>query len=108
MSVSHAKAQARGFPYLSCPPPPKQPLLQVLSLKCPLTGMRMKRPARFAQVPGLACFDLEPFLDLAQRTRKWQCPHSMAHTSVQTLQARMEACSMHTQAQAQLTHAASP
>ncbi|KAG2484222.1 hypothetical protein HYH03_016957 [Edaphochlamys debaryana] len=57
----------------------------VLSLRCPLTGSRVRTPGRFAEVAGLACFDLDAFLDSAARTRKWQCPHSMAHTSVQSL-----------------------
>ena len=57
----------------------------VLSLRCPLLGSRIRTPGRFAEVPGLACFDLEAFLDSAARTRKWQCPTSMAHTSVHSL-----------------------
>ena len=34
---------------------------------------------------GLVAFDLDTFLDLAARTRKWQCPHSMQPGSVQEL-----------------------
>lgn len=30
-------------------------------------------------------FDLDTFLDLAARTRKWQCPHSMQPGAVQDL-----------------------
>ena len=48
----------------------------VVSLRCPLTGSRIKTPARFSDVAkGLVCFDLEAFLSVAERTRKWQCPH---------------------------------
>lgn len=58
----------------------------VLSLRCPLTGSRIRTPARFAPVPGLAAFDLDAFLATAERTRKWQCPHSMNMCTVHTLQ----------------------
>jgi hypothetical protein len=47
----------------------------VISLRCPLSGVRMVTPARFAGVRGLAAFDLDTFLAMAERTRKWQCPH---------------------------------
>ena len=57
----------------------------VLSLRCPLTGSRINTPARFAPVGGVTAFDLDAFLDLAQRSRKWQCPHSMRALPVQQL-----------------------
>ena len=47
----------------------------VLSLKDPLTGSRIKMPVRFVGTPGLVTFDLDAFLSVAERTRKWQCPH---------------------------------
>jgi hypothetical protein len=47
-----------------------------LSLKCPLSGTRISTPARFVDVSGLNCFDLDTFLLTAQRSRKWQCPHT--------------------------------
>ena len=40
---------------------------------------------RFAGVKGVAAFDLDTFLEMAQRTRKWQCPHSMRNMSVRQL-----------------------
>ena len=40
---------------------------------------------RFAGVKGAAAFDLDTFLEMAQRTRKWQCPHSMRNMSVRQL-----------------------
>ena len=40
---------------------------------------------RFAGVKGIAAFDLDTFLEMAQRTRKWQCPHSMRNMSVRQL-----------------------
>ncbi len=46
----------------------------------------MAVPARFVGEPGLQAFDLDPFLAMAERTRKWQDPHSLAATSVDRLQ----------------------
>ena len=64
----------------------------VLSLRCPLLGGRVRTPARFAQVPGIAVFDLGAFLASVARTRKWQCPISMTHSTVQQLQVRRGSC----------------
>eukprot|EP00873_Tetraselmis_striata_P015353 jgi/Tetstr1/435617/TSEL_024519.t1 len=61
-------------------------LSTVISLKCPLTGMRVKTPARFADVSGLNVFDLDAFLDMAQKTYKWQCPQTMKNSSIEQLQ----------------------
>ncbi|KAF5836946.1 hypothetical protein DUNSADRAFT_5223 [Dunaliella salina] len=47
----------------------------VVSLKCPLTGARVKTPARFSEIEGLMFFDLDAFLSVAERSRKWQCPN---------------------------------
>jgi hypothetical protein len=60
----------------------------VVSLKDPYTNMRMATAARFVDTAGAApsAFDLEPFLDMAQRTRKWMDPHSSKPSSVQSLQ----------------------
>ncbi|KAK9835201.1 hypothetical protein WJX81_005406 [Elliptochloris bilobata] len=57
----------------------------VMSLRCPNSGMRIVKPARFKTSGGLVAFDLTTFLDLAERTRKWQCPHSMQAGTVQDL-----------------------
>ena len=57
----------------------------VVSLRCPMSGGRMRTPARFASVGGLNAFDLDTFLDVVQRSRKWQCPHSMRNLPVQQL-----------------------
>lgn len=46
----------------------------VLSLKCPITGSRVRRLGRFrlkVQQP-LEVFDLDAFLPTVQRSRKWQ------------------------------------
>lgn len=46
--------------------------VNAVSLRCPLTAMRIKTPAHFTTAPGLAYFDLGPFLELTQRSGKWQ------------------------------------
>ena len=58
----------------------------IVSLRCPLTGSRVKRAGRFMGVDALAGFDLDAFLEMAARTRKWQCPVTMRHSCVQQLQ----------------------
>ena len=55
------------------------------SLRCPLSGSRIRTPARFVGVPGLTAFDLETFLGMVKRSKKWQCPHSMRNLPVQDL-----------------------
>lgn len=58
----------------------------VISLKCPLSGMRIKTPSRFANVDMLeAVFDLDSFLQSAEKTRKWSCPHSLKPSCLQNL-----------------------
>lgn len=58
----------------------------VQSLRCPLTGSRIVKPARFHEVGGMAVFDLQAFLETAKRSLKWQCPHSMINSKVDNLQ----------------------
>ena len=58
----------------------------VVSLRCPLTGSRIRTPARFSDVRGISAFDLDAFFAMMQRNRKWQCPHSMQHSTVRRLQ----------------------
>lgn len=58
----------------------------IMSLRDPLSGGRVVSPARFLGTNGLVAFDLDTFLGMVKRTRKWQCPHSMRHTRVQELQ----------------------
>ncbi|CAD7700592.1 unnamed protein product, partial [Ostreobium quekettii] len=59
----------------------------VVSLKCPLSAMRIATPARFSNVGQVeAVFDLDSFLSVAERTRKWACPQTMRGSCVQALQ----------------------
>eukprot|EP00798_Chlamydomonas_sp_ICE-L_P020010 gene20010-26724_t len=54
----------------------------VINLRCPLSGSRIRTAAHFSEVKGLSCFDLHSFLQTAQQTRKWQCPHSLTNSSL--------------------------
>ena len=55
----------------------------IVSLRCPMTGSRVVRAGRFQGIDALAGFDMDAFLSMAARTRKWQCPLTMRHTCVQ-------------------------
>lgn len=80
----HHKSRPLYSPPVSCPSQYKEDedvvtLNTVLSLKDPLTGARIKTPTRFVGTSGLVSFDLDAFLSVAERTRKWQCPHRYDH-----------------------------
>ncbi|KAJ6900579.1 E3 SUMO-protein ligase SIZ1-like isoform X1 [Populus alba x Populus x berolinensis] len=45
-----------------------------VNLRCPMSGSRMKIAGRFKPCAHVGCFDLETFVKLNQRSRKWQCP----------------------------------
>ncbi|XP_044507621.1 E3 SUMO-protein ligase SIZ1-like isoform X3 [Mangifera indica] len=45
-----------------------------VSLRCPMSGSRMKVAGRFKPCAHMGCFDLQTFIELNQRSRKWQCP----------------------------------
>ncbi|XP_022756088.1 E3 SUMO-protein ligase SIZ1-like isoform X3 [Durio zibethinus] len=45
-----------------------------VNLCCPMSGSRMKVAGRFKPCFHMGCFDLEVFVELNQRSRKWQCP----------------------------------
>jgi len=59
---------------------------QVVSLIDPWSGQKMKTPARFIDASGLQAFDLDSFLSLAQRNRKWQDPTTLKNSTVRQLQ----------------------
>lgn len=57
-----------------------------MSLKCPFSFKRIETPARLLNVDSLECvFDLDAFITMAQKTRKWACPHSLRQSSVEDL-----------------------
>ncbi|XP_042419056.1 E3 SUMO-protein ligase SIZ1-like isoform X2 [Zingiber officinale] len=45
-----------------------------VNLRCPMTGSRIKIAGRFKPCVHLKGFDLEAFVELTHRSRKWQCP----------------------------------
>lgn len=53
-----------------------------VNLRCPMSGTRIKVAGRFKPCIHMGCFDLESFVELCQRTRKWQCPICMENYSV--------------------------
>ncbi|KAL3142516.1 hypothetical protein ABBQ38_002838 [Trebouxia sp. C0009 RCD-2024] len=58
----------------------------VISLKDPLSGTRIQTAARFEGLPGIVAFDLDNFLTMAQRSRKWQDPHTLKNVTIKQLQ----------------------
>ncbi|KAL8141613.1 hypothetical protein V2J09_014645 [Rumex salicifolius] len=46
-----------------------------ISLNCPITFTRIKRPAKGKGCKHLQCFDLSNFLDMNSRCPSWKCPN---------------------------------
>eukprot|EP00850_Spirogloea_muscicola_P015572 SM000120S25721 [mRNA] locus=s120:346263:352049:- [translate_table: standard] len=57
----------------------------VVSLRCPMSGSRIKVAARFRPCLHLGCFDLHTLVSINQRARKWQCPICLHNYSLQHL-----------------------
>lgn len=56
-----------------------------VNLRCPMSGSRMKIAGRFKPCIHMGCFDLETFVELNQRSRKWQCPICLKNYSLENL-----------------------
>ncbi|KAJ3680860.1 hypothetical protein LUZ60_015349 [Juncus effusus] len=56
-----------------------------INLRCPMSGSRMKIAGRFKPCAHMGCFDLETFVELNQRSRKWQCPICLKNYSLESL-----------------------
>lgn len=56
-----------------------------VNLRCPMSGSRMKVAGRFSKCVHMGCFDLHTFVELNQRTRKWQCPICLTNYSLDDL-----------------------
>ncbi|KAA8518789.1 hypothetical protein F0562_016437 [Nyssa sinensis] len=56
-----------------------------VNLRCPMSGSRIKVAARFKPCSHLCCFDLETFVELNQRARKWQCPICLKNYSLENI-----------------------
>ncbi|KAJ4786807.1 hypothetical protein LUZ62_038053 [Rhynchospora pubera] len=56
-----------------------------VNLRCPMSGMRMKVAGRFKSCAHMGCFDLETFVALNERSRKWQCPICLKNYSLESV-----------------------
>ncbi|XP_022752449.1 E3 SUMO-protein ligase SIZ1-like [Durio zibethinus] len=56
-----------------------------VNLRCPMSGSRMKMAGRFKPCIHMGCFDLEVFVELNQRSRKWQCPVCLKNYSLENV-----------------------
>ncbi|XP_010520346.1 PREDICTED: E3 SUMO-protein ligase SIZ1-like [Tarenaya hassleriana] len=54
-----------------------------INLRCPMSGSRIKVAGRFKPCAHMGCFDLEVFVELNQRSRKWQCPICLKNYSLE-------------------------
>ncbi|KAK2633927.1 hypothetical protein Ddye_028719 [Dipteronia dyeriana] len=54
-----------------------------VNLRCPMSGSRMKVAGRFKPCVHMGCFDLDTFVELNQRSRKWQCPICLKNYSLE-------------------------
>lgn len=54
-----------------------------VNLRCPMSGSRMKIAGRFKPCVHMGCFDLETFVEMQQRSRKWQCPICLKNYSLE-------------------------
>ncbi|XP_059660604.1 E3 SUMO-protein ligase SIZ1-like isoform X2 [Cornus florida] len=56
-----------------------------VNLRCPMSGSRMKVAGRFKPCVHMGCFDLEAFVEMNQRSRKWQCPICLKNYSLENV-----------------------
>ncbi|XP_011089337.1 E3 SUMO-protein ligase SIZ1 isoform X2 [Sesamum indicum] len=56
-----------------------------VNLRCPMSGLRMKVAGRFKHCAHMGCFDLEVFVEMNQRSRKWQCPICLKNYSLEKI-----------------------
>ncbi|KAA8544013.1 hypothetical protein F0562_021810 [Nyssa sinensis] len=56
-----------------------------VNLRCPMSGSRMKVAGRFKPCAHMGCFDLEVFVEMNQRSRKWQCPTCLKNYALENI-----------------------
>nr|CAD1839811.1 unnamed protein product [Ananas comosus var. bracteatus] len=56
-----------------------------VNLRCPNSGSRIKIAGRFKPCIHMGCFDLETFVELNQRSRKWQCPICLKNYTLENM-----------------------
>ncbi|GAA0156294.1 ubiquitin-protein ligase [Lithospermum erythrorhizon] len=54
-----------------------------VNLRCPMSGSRIKVAGRFKPCIHMGCFDLDVFVAMNQRSRKWQCPICLKNYSLE-------------------------
>lgn len=54
-----------------------------VNLRCPMSGSRIKVSGRFKPCIHMGGFDLEVFVEMNQRSRKWQCPICLKNYSLE-------------------------
>ncbi|XP_051228594.1 E3 SUMO-protein ligase SIZ1 isoform X1 [Lolium perenne] len=56
-----------------------------VSLRCPNSGSRIRTAGRFKPCVHMGSFDLQTFVELNQRSRKWQCPTCLKNYSIESM-----------------------
>ncbi|WVZ54980.1 hypothetical protein U9M48_005702 [Paspalum notatum var. saurae] len=56
-----------------------------VNLRCPMTALRIQVAGRFKPCAHMGCFDLEAFIQINQRSRKWQCPICLKNYSLENI-----------------------
>ncbi|CAN6470851.1 unnamed protein product [Victoria cruziana] len=56
-----------------------------VNLRCPMSGSRIKIAGRFKPCVHMGCFDLGTFVELNQRSKKWQCPICLKNYSLESI-----------------------
>ncbi|RCV36690.1 hypothetical protein SETIT_8G002400v2 [Setaria italica] len=56
-----------------------------VNLRCPMTASRIQIAGRFKPCAHMGCFDLEAFIEINQRSRKWQCPICLKNYSLENI-----------------------
>ncbi|ONM41936.1 E3 SUMO-protein ligase SIZ1 [Zea mays] len=56
-----------------------------VNLRCPMTASRIQIAGRFKSCAHMGCFDLEAFIEINQRSRKWQCPICLKNYSLENI-----------------------
>ncbi|KAK9124326.1 hypothetical protein Sjap_013928 [Stephania japonica] len=54
-----------------------------VNLRCPMSASRIKTAGRFKPCVHMGGFDLDTFVELNQRSRKWQCPICLKNYSLE-------------------------
>ncbi|XP_042397995.1 E3 SUMO-protein ligase SIZ1-like [Zingiber officinale] len=56
-----------------------------VNLRCPMTGSRIRVAGRFKPCAHMKGFDLEAFVELNRRSRKWQCPICLKNYALENI-----------------------